>query len=385
MPAANYDLIDQLQPTTLPVEQQTLFSAAFLEAFESSGCLNPQSGWLTQHLTARSLNGAQEAFLPLYLKQHSYGEYVFDWLWADASERAGLRYYPKLISAIPYTPCPGPRLGLSEPDAASLVPALLEQLLDHIDQQQASSWHLLFADRQSRELIQQHWPAPQTLLERFDCQYHWFNRDYTSFDDFLAQLRSQKRKSLKRERRKIEQQGLNLHRLSGAQISDKLIDAFYDFYALTYHQRGRQPYLNRRFFEHLRQRLADKMLLVAAVDDSRTNSPLVGCALFLFDQNTLYGRWWGGLPGYDCLHFEACYYQGIEFAIERGLQRFDPGTQGEHKLIRGFEPIRTCSLHWLRHPGLHQGVERWLAQERRQVEAYIEQARGLLPYRQSNC
>lgn len=375
-----------------------LTSQPFLNALEQSHSINLQSGWQPHHLTLNSPAGELGAALPLYLKQHSYGEYVFDWSWANACQRAGIGYYPKLVTAIPYTPTTGKRIGyLKEQQLQPLLTGLVQQA----QQLQASSWHLLFADQPNRELIQGHWQqlsdslaenrgsesinetTPPNrlmpLLERHDCQFHWLNRDYHDFDHFLEGFTSRKRKNIRKERRQIDQQQIRLKRLTGEQLTTEALDKFYHFYQHTYHQRGQNAYLNRDFFDRIQQQLNQQMLLVLA---ERDHQP-VGAALFLFDQQALYGRWWGGLPELDCLHFEACYYQGIEFAIERKLQRFDPGTQGEHKLLRGFEPVQTSSLHWLRHPGLHQAVAQSLQQERRQISLYIEQARAHLPFKKT--
>ncbi|MEH6650122.1 MAG: GNAT family N-acetyltransferase [Motiliproteus sp.] len=401
------DPIDQQQWQQL-FGDSPLTSHHFLNALEQSHSIDQQSGWQPQHLTLSSSTGELKAALPLYLKQHSYGEYVFDWSWADACQRAGIRYYPKLVTTIPFTPTTGKRIGYV--DDQQLQP-LLSGLVNQARQLHASSWHLLFADRPSRELIQRHWQELSgslaetegfetesfetegleaknaqiqsntllPLLERHDCQFHWFNRNYRDFDHFLEGFSSRKRKNLRKERRRIDEQQIQMKRLTGKQLTEEVLDQFFQFYQHTYHQRGQTAYLNRNFFDRIRQQLNQQMLLVIA---ERDHQP-VGAALFLFDQQALYGRWWGGLPELDCLHFEACYYQGIEFAIERKLQYFDPGTQGEHKLLRGFEPVRTGSLHWLRHPGLHQAVEHSLQSERQQISRYIEQARMHLPFKKT--
>lgn len=374
--------IDQLQAIH-PVEWETLFgpspptSQPFMAAMDSN--FAAQSGWQPQHLIVRSACDKLQAALPLYLKQHSYGEYVFDWSWASASERAGIPYYPKLITAVPFTPTVGCRLGLGNASDAA-VRSLLERLIEQARQQHASSWHLLFSDQLSRNQIESSWrqlPGQQPLLERHDCQFHWFNRDYRDFDQFLQCFSSRKRKNIRKERRRIDDQGIRLQRLSGDGLTPDKLQLFFHFYQLTYHQRGQNPYLRQEFFDLIRRTMGQQLMLVLA---TRGQQP-VGAALFLHDQQTLYGRWWGGLPEIDCLHFEACYYQGIEFAIERGLQRFDPGTQGEHKLTRGFEPVRTRSLHWIRHPGLRQAVADSLELERQQIDRYIDQCRQHLPFK----
>ncbi len=381
------ELIDRIQ-TVSPNRWNRLFgdspltSQAFLAAFESSQSVHPDNGWHPQHLLLQSANGTSEAALPLYCKHHSYGEYVFDWSWANASQQAGMSYYPKLLTALPFTPSVGTRLGLT--DSSDTVPQqqlrqqLMQQLLEQAQRQQASSWHLLFADDDCRQRIQRAWPSDASaLLERHDCQFHWFNRNYRDFDHFLDRFSSRKRKSIRRERRRVAEQGIELQRLSGDRLELESLRQFYHFYQHTYHQRGQQPYLNWHFFEQIHSQLRQQMLLVLAERDQQP----VGAALFLFDQQSLYGRWWGGLPELDCLHFEACYYQGIEFAIEQKLHRFDPGTQGEHKLLRGFEPIRTTSLHWIAQPALRQAIDRALQHERQQIARYMEQAHQHLPFK----
>tara|TARA_R110002167_G_scaffold504_5_gene2317 strand:- start:1619 stop:2770 length:1152 start_codon:yes stop_codon:yes gene_type:complete len=358
---------------------QPLSSQPFLAAMEESQSINPTHGWQPQHLVLQSESKQPQAALPLYLKQHSYGEYVFDWSWANASHRAGIPYYPKLISAIPFTPTTGTRLGLATDSPAESTQRLLQQLSEQAQQHNASSWHLLFADQKCRQRILDAWPEPCELLERHDCQYHWLNADYRDFEHFLQRFSSRKRKMIRRERRRVQEQGVKLSRFCGETLTLEQLQSFFGFYQQTYHQRGQTPYLNWDFFRRIHQSLRNNMLLVLAEHQQQP----VGAALFLFDQQSLYGRWWGGHTQYDCLHFEACYYQGIEFAIENKLERFDPGTQGEHKLLRGFEPTRTSSLHWIRHPGLHRAVQQSLIQERQQVAAYMQQARQQLPFKRS--
>ncbi len=359
---------------------QPLPSHTFLAALEESHSLTPASGWIPQHLLLQSAALQPLAALPLYLKQHSYGEYVFDWSWADASHQAGIRYYPKLVTALPFTPTCGQRLGLAADSPAQSTRTLLQKLSEQAHLQHASGWHLLFADKRCREQIRSAWPEPEELLERHDCQFHWLNADYRDFEHFLQRFSSRKRKTIRRERRRVQEQGVKLRRLCGMELDLEGLRNFFSFYQQTYQLRGQTPYLNWDFFMRIHAGLRDSMMLVVAEHKQQT----VGAALFLFDQHCLYGRWWGGDPEFDCLHFEACYYQGIEFAIERKLQRFDPGTQGEHKLVRGFEPTQTSSLHWIRHPGLHRAVQHALIQERQHIATYMAQARKHLPFKQTD-
>ena len=347
----------------------------WLQAFVSSGAVAPAgagdgAGW--QDLSVRDARG--EYLLPLYRKLHSWGEYVFDQSWARAYARHGLGYYPKLVTAVPYTPITGPRWALP-PGVTDAAGWLWPQVEAALADQQASGWHLLFPDDSARQLL-----ADLPLVARQACHFRWFNRDYRSFDDFLAALVSRKRKSLRRERTRIVEQGLRVERAAGDAIPEQWWQAFYPCYADTYLRRGQAPYLSEAFFRSLRAHLPGQLMLVAAFDDDPALP--VAMALYLFDDARLYGRYWGALRDYDALHFELCYYQGIEFSIERGLQEFDPGVQGEHKLLRGFEPVITWSLHHLVEPAFQRAVAEFCQEEAVAVAAYQAEARTLLPFRQ---
>lgn len=307
--------------------------------------------------------------MPLYSKHHSWGEYVFDHAWAQAYQRYGLHWYPKLVTAVPYTPVSGPRWRGAAPTADALWDRVQERMVEY----GASSWHLLFPDDATRGHL-----ADLPLLERLGCHFRWRNRGYQCWDDFLAALKSRKRKSINRERRAVAEQGVEVRRATGADIPEHWWRAFYPFYAATYYKRGQEPYLNEHFFAQLRaSSLLDQLLLVMAL---RGDEP-VAAAFYLFDQDALYGRYWGCLAEYHALHFELCYYQGIEFAIERGLQLFDPGVQGEHKILRGFEPEITRSLHWIGEPAFREAIGRFCQEEGMAVRRYQEEARTLLPFR----
>ncbi|OMH33639.1 GNAT family N-acetyltransferase [Motiliproteus sp. MSK22-1] len=345
----------------------------YLAALESSGCVGNNTNWHPHHLVLSEQNEPVAA-MPMYLKNDSYGEFVFDWGWAQAAQSAGIPYYPKLVSSIPYTPVTGPRMTSGDPH---LCRQLLEGVVATAETTEASSWHLLFPNKETVDSLMSI-AGNFRLLTRNDCHFVWFNRDYASFDDFLAGMNSRKRKSIRRERRKVAEQGVILNRYAGSALSPQLMMLFYEFYQIPYQRRGRSPYLNLEFFQQLFERMQDRLMLVVA---TREHQP-VGAALFVCGDNSLSGRWWGGLPSIDCLHFEACYYQGIEYAIEKGFSRFDPGIQGEHKLLRGFEPEITHSLHWIKDPRLSDAVEKWLAEERKHVGLYQQQARQHLPYKQ---
>ncbi len=345
----------------------------FLDALEASDSAVASTGWEPHHLTVGG-EGTGTAFMPLYLKGHSMGEYVFDFGWADAYRRNGLAYYPKLLTAIPFTPASGPRVRFSsDADRTSLVGQLTDRVVELARENHLSSWHLLFPDEDQLALFRD-----QRLLHRRGVQYHWFNRGYDSFDDFLGALTSRKRKSLRKERRQVAEQALTTERLTGADLTQELLEEFWLFYQRTYLKRsGSTGYLTGAFFSLIGETLADQTLMTVARHEGR----IVAAALYFFDDETLFGRYWGCLEEYDVLHFELCYYQGIEFAIERGLKKFDAGAQGEHKVIRGFEPVVTHSLHWIAEPAFEEAIARFLEQESRYIDQHVEQAREALPYK----
>ncbi|KPQ20759.1 GNAT family N-acetyltransferase [Halomonas sp. HL-93] len=353
---------------------QPFLRHAFLHALEASGSVCPATGWQPCHLTV--WQGAQlVGAMPLYEKHHSYGEYVFDWGWADAFERAGGHYYPKALSAVPFTPVPGSRALIAQDSNPQAVYAALAQGWQAQCQRQAlSSWHLLFADTQEVEAWQAQCPE---LISREGVQFQWRDRDFGDFDGFLTSLTSKRRKMIKRERRLVAEQGLEMVRLSGEQITPAALKHFYRCYAITYQERGRPPYLTQEFFNRVYRDMSESLLLVQAHLDGRA----VAAALYFQGTQTLYGRYWGSEVMADCLHFEACYYQGIEYCLEQGLMLFDPGTQGEHKLLRGFAPQRVRSLHYLAHPGLANAVATFCRDEGRQVAAYRDAAFTALPYK----
>ncbi|MDX5376569.1 MAG: GNAT family N-acetyltransferase [Halomonas sp.] len=342
----------------------------FLHALEASGAVGRATGWVPNHLTlwrGDALVGA----MPHYHKFHSYGEYVFDWAWADAWEGAGGRYYPKGLTAIPFSPVPGPRLAL----AADVDPLAARELLAAAWEESAlSSWHLLFAQDDDVEA----WlTARPDLLVRHGVQFQWQDRGYGDFEGFLSALTAKRRKTIRRERRRVAEQGLTLHRLTGEAIGERELEHFFRCYEITYLERGRHGYLNLDFFRRLRRTMADALVLIQA----RLDDQPVAAALCLQGSRTLYGRYWGSEVMADCLHFEACYYQGIEHCLAHGLTCFDPGTQGEHKLTRGFAPRRLRSLHHIADPRLREALAGFCDEERRHVEAYCRAAERALPFR----
>lgn len=355
-------------------DQNPFFNAAFLGALEETGCVSPQRGWYPCHLWIEA-RGEAVFFMPLYCKSHSWGEFVFDQSWANAYQRHGLRYYPKLLTAIPFTPSLGPRWWVKPGEDEA---ALWHQAVAHINTMLAegtgSSWHLLFPQCQ-----QLPW-AEVDVLVRKDVQFHWFNQGYQCFDDFLGLMKSRKRKSMRRERSKVAEQGVTLQRRLGTELAEKDWIQFYACYCNTYHERGMEPYLSLEFFLQIWRAQAAQIMMVQALRDEQ----FIAGAICFYDATTLYGRHWGALQEVDCLHFEACFYQGIEFCIERGLQRFDPGTQGEHKLLRGFEPVPTQSWHWIAHSAFRDAIADFLQAEMQQTERYREHAAEYLPYRSSD-
>ncbi|HOZ27314.1 MAG TPA: GNAT family N-acetyltransferase [Hyphomonadaceae bacterium] len=343
----------------------------FLEAAESSGCAQPDTGWTPRHMLAHDATGKLVGAAPLYLKTHSRGEFVFDHSWADALHRAGGRYYPKLLCAVPFTPVTGRRLLATGPNAPAIRQAMAGAIVEVAQQWRVSSAHFNFLEEQEWQAL-----GLQELLLREDQQFHWLNRGYGSFEDFLGALSSRKRKMLRRERREA-QEGLRIVRLTGAELTTEHWDAFFEFYMDTGGRKWGSPYLNREFFTLLHERMADKCLLILAYD---VDTPIAG-ALNLIGSDTLYGRYWGRSVDRPFLHFEISYYQAIDFAIERGLARVEAGAQGEHKLSRGYEPALTRSAHWIAHKGLRQAVSDYLDREREAVEEGIDELSAYSPFR----
>lgn len=353
---------------------------AFLLAMEESGSASMESGWQPRHLLL--MDGDEPlAVLPLYAKYDSYGEFVFDWGWAEAYQRHGLNYYPKLVTAIPFSPVAGPRVGIAQSaDPDMVLGALFSAIHQLAASEGYSSWHLLFPGvRLQQALVAM--KDGGAFLHREAVQFHWSNRGYRSFDDFLATLRSSRRKNIRRERRLVAGRGVTMERKQGADISDEEWQGFYRCYQSTYLKRsGHTGYLNRDFFERLRKTLPGALMLVVA----RRHGEIVASSLFLHDHRRLYGRYWGALQEVPNLHFEACFYQGIEYCIENGIQTFDPGTQGEHKLIRGFEPVKSASYHWIADGRFQQAIADFLNHEKRHTDDYQQQAESMLPYKRAD-
>ena len=354
-------------------------SHAFLSALEDSGSASARSGWLPRHLVVEDRDGTVIAAAPFYLKSHSYGEYVFDWSWADAYERAGGRYYPKLQSAVPFTPVTGRRLlvrpGADAETESELKDVLAAAMVTLGERLGVSSVHVNFPTEAEWRRLGDH-----GLLLRTGQQYHWQNRGYESFDDFLGSLSSRKRKVIRRERRAVADQGIVLSTLTGDAVAERHWDAFYGFYRDTSDRKWGSAYLTRAFFSLIGETMAGNVVLVLAEADGR----YVGGALNLIGGDTLYGRYWGCAEEYRFLHFEACYYRAIDFAIARGLTWVEAGAQGPHKIQRGYLPRRTYSAHWIADGEFRRVIERYLAEERAAVEHEMEILGQRSPFRRAD-
>ena len=349
-------------------EANPFLSFAFLHALHESGCVSPDTGWQPQYLTLWQADTLVAA-LPLYLKFHSYGEYVFDWAWADAYHRHGLEDYPKLLSAIPFTPIAGPRL-LAR-DAAAQA-ALIEALCELRHASGTSSAHILFPSQtQAIEL------NAAGFMLRTGVQFHWINAGYENFEQFLSTLEHKKRKNIRAERRKVSEAGVHFRHVTGADATDADWRFFYGCYAHTYAEHHSSPYLSVDFFRQIGIAMPQNILLIIAERDGRS----IASSLLIHNENTLYGRYWGALEHVPCLHFETAYYQPLEFCIERKIRCFEGGAQGEHKMARGFLPQKTWSAHWLAHPSFANAIERFLERESGGIESYLDELNERNPFK----
>jgi predicted N-acyltransferase len=347
-------------------------SHAFLSAVEDSGSANARTGWLPQHARLKTAAGEVVAVAPMYAKSHSYGEYVFDHGWANAFERAGGKYYPKLLVGVPFSPVPGPRL-LIRPGSGVPMATLAGALAQANSELDMSGVHVTFCQRDEYDALGQ-----AGWLQRLGMQFHWQNNNYADFDGFLAALSSRKRKTLRRERRDANAAGLEFVTLRGGDITNRHWDAFYGFYQSTVDRKWGSAYLTRRFFTLLGERLGDAVVLMMAFNGP---TPIAG-ALNLMGSEALYGRNWGCKGDWPFLHFELCYYRAIDFAIEHKLARVEAGAQGEHKIQRGYVPSETYSAHWIAHRGLRQAVAGFLEEERREKATQMEYLSEFTPFRQ---
>jgi predicted N-acyltransferase len=368
IPAAVWN---SLVPSTDGLPDNPFLDHAFFLALEESGCATGKTGWQAQHIVLANANNEPIGLLPLFLKSHSMGEYVFDHGWANALERAGGHYYPKLQGSVPFTPATAPKL-LVPSGSLETRAALLSTAQQLAARHEASSVHLTFLPEAESELA-----GSLDWLRRTDTQFHWHNRSYDSFEQFLDTLASRKRKTIRRERRDALADGLKVHWLSGSDIKEHHWDAFFAFYEDTGARKWGRPYLNRTFFSLLGQYMADRVVLMLAYDG---DEPIAGAINFR-GKDTLYGRNWGATRDVPFLHFEVCYYQAIDYAIAHKLAVVEAGAQGEHKLARGYEPVLTHSAHWIAHPGLRRAVADYLEDERPAIEQQQEMLENFTPFR----
>jgi predicted N-acyltransferase len=364
LPAAAWDALDS---TAHP-----FVSHAFLATLEETHCVGERSGWVPQHLVWRDAHGEIAAAVPLYLKAHSWGEFVFDMSWAQAYRRAGRDYYPKLLGAVPYTPVTGPRLLVRHDLDRDTTRALLARTLRDVTADNGlSGVHVNFTTTDDQRALEE-----QGFLRREDCRFRWCNRGYRDFADFLDGFRADKRKKVRRERRRVLESGIGFRTLHGHEIDAALWHTIFSFSERTFLAHGNEHYLNAAFFIELGNRAPAAVVVMLA---ERAGTPSAA-SIFVRGADELYGRYWGTAAPEDSLHFEACYYQGIDYCIRSGLAAFDPGTQGEHKLARGFEPTVTTSAHWLADRGFARAVGDYLERERAAVAQYIAAAREHLPF-----
>lgn len=373
----DWRIVDELQ-TISPDKWQTLdysnnpfLSYPFLSGLEKFNCLQSQN-WKPSHIVIED-NHELIGVLPLYIKQDSYGEFVFDWAWADAYHQTGRNYYPKLVSAIPFTPVSGPRLLINKKyNSATIKKILLDAAVSLMQEKKFSSLHFLFPNEEDAGIL-----LENEGLKRVTCQYHWFNNNYRDFQDFTDSLTSKKRKKILKERREIKKSGIEIERLSGSEITSEQWQVFYHFYASTFYKKMGEPRLTLDFFQSLSKELPDQTLLILA----KKNNETIAGAFAMSDKESLYGRHWGCSQYVPFLHFELCYYQTIEHTIEQGLKRLDAGVQGEHKLARGFHPVAMPSAHWIQETDFRNAIANYLDRETSVMQEHIEMLKTHLPYK----
>jgi predicted N-acyltransferase len=361
------DKIDESTWQALTHSHSPFINYDFFKALENSQSVCGKQGWQPHHLLLSKSDNIQ-AILPLYIKQHSWGEYVFDWAWAEAYEKHNEPYYPKLVATIPFTPIFSPKLMTNEVELSQVFSVLTEHCLTN----KLSSWHILYTEALPKKLLEQN-----NVFQRNTVQFHWHNHQYHDFNHFLSTFTARKRKNVKKERSSIAQQNITVRQILGKDITAEELSFFYLTYQLTYLKRGHSPHLTADFFTSVLKSLPDNILLVIASIDSED----IACAWFFFDEHQLYGRYWGCTKTYNNLHFELCYYQGIEFCIEHDLQLFNPGAQGEHKIQRGFEPVLTHSYHWIRHIEFRRAIQDFCLQEQQQMQQYLTHCQQFLPFK----
>jgi predicted N-acyltransferase len=365
------DALERRQWNALAGTHVPFLRHEFLSALEHAGCIGARTGWEPRYFTLTDAQGLLAA-VPAFVKMHSYGEFVFDFAWAQAYARVGGRYYPKLTIAVPFTPATGPRLLLRPGADPTLARRLLEDVEAYAAEESFSSVHALFLDEPARSAC-----ARAGWLLRRDCQFHWTNRGYESFDDYLGSFTAEKRKKARRERRRVAESGIRFETRFGGDLDKRLLDRVYALHEDTFRRHGHEPYLTRAFFGEIAQTMGQEFMVKIAVHGREP----VAAAVFFWCQEALFGRYWGAAADYHSLHFEACYHQGIEFCIERGIARFEPGTQGEHKVSRGFEPALTWSAHFIRDARLRHAIGAYLEREGESVDEYAQEVQAHVPYR----
>lgn len=358
---------------SLVVKKSPFVGHGFLSALESTDCLGERHGWYPAHITIFEKEKLVAA-MPAYIKTNSYGELVFDWSWADAYQRAGLAYYPKLVTAIPYTPARGQRMLVDKScDAKKYRAILLQAAISLCQQQSFSSYHCLFPDEDDLEVLRD-----SGMMIRQGCQFHWRNKGYQDFDDYLSHFTSRKRKNVRKERRVVQDAGLNIRILHGPQLDEVMWQQLYPFYRDTFLYKGGMPSLTEAFFVEISRSLGEQVIVIAA----EKAGAFVAASIFFRSDDTLYGRHWGCHEQFKNLHFELCYYQGIDYAISHGLTFFEPGAQGEYKVSRGFEPVSTWSGHWIADERFGNAIADFVQRENAYIDDYAEAMREELPFRQ---
>ena len=347
----------------------------FLYGLEHCGCVSELSGWQPSHIAIYNDTSQNKllAAMPCYIKKHSYGEYIFDWSWADAHHRHGFEYYPKLSNAIPFTPATGERwLCDKQSNQDQLTKQLFEKALSITKEKGLSSFHSLFLTKQQKDNIDE-----EQFLHRHSTQFHWQNKSYQNFDDFLSLMSSKKRKNIKRERRRVEESEITFKWLTGEELTPEHANTMYQFYARTIAYYGAQSYLNKRFYEYLSNDFKHQTLFLFAYHKDQ----IIAGGLYFKSKDTLYGRYWGALANFHSVHFETCYYQAIEWCIKNGYTRFEAGAQGEHKLARGLEPNTTYSTHWIKHPEFQQAIGKFIEDEQQHIEDYSQSMQSHSPFK----
>jgi uncharacterized protein len=364
--------VDARQWNALNGTQVPFLRHEFLSALERTGCVGTRTGWEPRYITLTDEHGIAAA-APGFAKAHSYGEFVFDFAWAQAYARVGRNYYPKLTVAVPFTPATGPRLLIrGDLDPLTTTAKLIEAIQTYSAEDSLSSAHALFLDEPGRAAYER-----AGWLLRRDCQFHWRNRGYASFDAFLETFTAEKRKKAKRERRRVAEAGITFDTCMGSELDGRLLDRVYAFHRDTFLRHGHEPYLTRAFFAEITRTLGDALMIKVA----RHGTKAVAAAIFFRSNDSLFGRYWGAEAEYHSLHFETCYHQGVEYCIEHGLTRFEPGTQGEHKVARGFEPVLTWSAHYIADRRFRAAIDEYLGREGAAIDEYAAEVREHVPFR----